>query len=100
MAPNVYFGFLQYENFAAIIIGTIINIYKCVGLLFKNNLLASDTVPLIDNAITFWEITIGVFLRSGNKSMPLFHIKKVWFLITGNFKSNFNYFISKFYSNA
>ena len=31
MAPNVYFGFLQYENFAAIIIGIEINIYcKCV----------------------------------------------------------------------
>ena len=26
MAPNVYFRFLQYENFAAIIIGTEINI--------------------------------------------------------------------------
>ena len=26
MAPNVYFGFFQYENFAAIIIGTEINI--------------------------------------------------------------------------
>ena len=26
MAPNVYFGFLHYENFAAIIIGTEMNI--------------------------------------------------------------------------
>ena len=46
MAPNAYFGFLQYENFAAIIIGTEINIYsKCV--IFKNDLLKSDTVPLM-----------------------------------------------------
>ena len=46
MAPNVYFGFLQNENFAAIIIGTEINIYrKCV--LFKITLLPSDTVPLM-----------------------------------------------------
>ena len=45
MAPHVYFGFLQYENFAAIIIGTEINIYsKCV--LFQNNLLPSDAAPL------------------------------------------------------
>ena len=45
MAPNVYFGFLQYESFAAIIIGTEINSYsKCV--LLQNNLLHSDTVPL------------------------------------------------------
>ena len=45
MAPNVYFGFLQYESFAAIyywhqkLISS-----KCA--LFKNNLLSSDTVPL------------------------------------------------------
>ena len=45
MAPNVYFGFLQYENFAAIIIGTEINIYSECAL-FQNNLLSSDTVPL------------------------------------------------------
>ena len=47
MAPNVYFGFLQRENFVAIIIITTeINIYsKCV--LFKNNLLQGDTAPLI-----------------------------------------------------
>ena len=37
--------FFDMKNFAAIIIGTEINIYsKCV--LFKNNLLPSDTVPL------------------------------------------------------
>ena len=46
MAPNVYFGFLQYENFVALIFGTEIIIYgnKCV--LFQNNLLPNDTVPL------------------------------------------------------
>ena len=49
MTPNVYFGFLQYENFAAMIIGTdIIISSKCV--LFKNNSLPSDTVPLNENS--------------------------------------------------
>ena len=45
MAPNVYSGFLQYENFAAIIIGTELISSKCV--LSQNNLLPGDTVPLI-----------------------------------------------------
>ena len=61
MAPNVYFGFLQYENFDAIIIGTEMAVHvemtwrlteerlaqklissKCL----KNNVLHGDTVPL------------------------------------------------------
>ena len=49
-AWNVYFGFLQYENFATIIIGTEINILVSLYYLKKNNLLPSDTVPL--NGIT------------------------------------------------
>ena len=44
MAPDVYFGFLQYENFAAIIIAQKLISSKCA--LFKNNLIPSDTVPL------------------------------------------------------
>ena len=46
MAPNVYFLFLQYENFAAIIYWhrNLYLVSACV--LFKNNVLQSDTVPL------------------------------------------------------
>ena len=43
MAPNVYFRFHQYENFAAIIIGTEIK------ELISAYLLSSDTVPLNEN---------------------------------------------------